>query len=260
MSQGQLQRPRDYQSSNKEPIKYSDVFSVSGALASKPIAPQDAATMQAAENIVLGQTQKGGPAAVMQSAAAVNERVGAVHHRQATNIARNEGVAVSETEIGGTRVITEEVGGQVVGRYVTPDVALRNAGSVLSRDAITIGEALEATALSIGDKPIDQSDAAAIQAAEMRATGTNEITPGGVAAMAQSAADVNPRVMLDENKTTLSDVLADATGRLQADKAVTREDAEGVIGAEIRNKPDMSTTIGGVAASIAAAARLNQSK
>lgn len=52
----------------------------------------------------------------------------------------------------------------------------------------------------------------------------------------------------------------DATGRLQADKAVTREDAEGVIGAEIRNKPDMSTTIGGVAATIAAAARLNQSK
>lgn len=97
---------------------------------------------------------------------------------------------------------------QVVGRYVTPDVPLRNARSVLSRDAITIGEALEATALSIGDKPIDQSDAAAIQAAEMRATGTNEITPGGVAAMAQSAADVNPRVMLDENKTTLSDVLA----------------------------------------------------
>lgn len=44
------------------------------------------------------------------------------------------------------------------------------------------------------------------------------------------------------------------------DKAVTLEDAEGVIGAEIWNKLDMSTTPGGLAASIAAAARLNQSK
>lgn len=42
-----------------------------------------------------------------------------------------------------------------------------------------------------------------------------------------------------------------------ADKAVTREDAEGVISAEKKNKRDMSTTPGGVAASMAAAARLN---
>jgi hypothetical protein len=52
----------------------------------------------------------------------------------------------------------------------------------------------------------------------------------------------------------------DASGRLPADKEVTREDAEGVISAEIRNKGDMSTTPGGVAAAIAAAARLNQNK
>lgn len=30
------------------------------------------------------------------------------------------------------------------------------------------------------------------------------------------------------------------------DKAVTREDAQGVIGAEVRNKADMSTTPGGL--------------
>ncbi|XP_075640408.1 LOW QUALITY PROTEIN: late embryogenesis abundant protein D-34 [Castanea sativa] len=150
---------------------------------------------------------------------------------------------------------------QVLGRYVTPDVPLWSSGNVLNRDSITIGEALEATALSCGDKPVDQGDAVAIQAAEMRATGTNEITPGGVASMAQySAADVNRRIMRDENKTTLCDVLADATARLPVDKAVTHEDAEGVIGAEIRNKLDMSSTPGGVAASMAAAARLNQSK
>lgn len=69
-----------------------------------------------------------------------------------------------------------------MGRYVTPDVPLRSSGNVLNRDSITIGEALEATALSCGDKPVDQGDAA----------GNNEITPGGVASMAQSAADVNP--------------------------------------------------------------------
>ncbi|KAK7814162.1 late embryogenesis abundant protein d-34 [Quercus suber] len=189
----QPQRPRDYHSScssKQEAIKYGDVFSVSGDLASKPIAPQDAATMQAAGNMVLGQTQKGGPAVVMQSAASVNERVGAVGHREATDIARNEGVAVQETQVGGgTRVITEEVGGQVLGRYVTPDVPLSST--------VTIGEALEAAALSCGDKPVIQGGAAAIQAAEMRATRTNEITPGGVASMAQYAADINPRCYND---------------------------------------------------------------
>lgn len=41
---------------------------------------------------------------------------------------------------------------------------------------------------------------------------------------------------------------------------MTREDAEGVIGAELRNNPNMSTTPGGVAASMAAAARLNQNQ
>ncbi|XP_059439731.1 late embryogenesis abundant protein D-34 [Corylus avellana] len=256
--QGQ-QRPRDEQRSHQEAIKYGDVFDVSGSLASKPIAPQDASTMQAAENLALGQTQKGGPEAVMQSAAAVNEKIGAVRHRDVSDIARDQGVTVREVDVGGTRVVSEEVGGQVVGRYVTPEVPLRSAAPALGRrDAVTIGEALEASALSAGDKTVDQSDAAAIQAAEVRATGTNEVTPGGVASMAQSAADVNPRIMLDQAKTRLSDVLSDASRWLVADKEVTREDAEGVISAEIRNKRDMSTTPGGVAAAITAAARLNQ--
>lgn len=49
-----------------------------------------------------------------------------------------------------------------------------------------------------------------------------------------------------------------AREKLGSDKAVTREDAEGVIGAELRNKADMRTKPGGVAASMAAAATLNQ--
>lgn len=52
--------------------------------------------------------------------------------------------------------------------------------------------------------------------------------------------------------------MKDATQKLPADKVVTREDAKAVIGAEIRNSPTMSTTRGGVAESLAAAARLNQ--
>lgn len=74
-------------------------------------------------------------------------------------------------------------------------------------DSITVGQALEATALTAGDKPIDQSDAAAIQAAEVRATGSTVIAPGGIAATAQSAADLNARIAGDEDKTTLADVL-----------------------------------------------------
>ncbi|KAM0998193.1 hypothetical protein ACFX13_008095 [Malus domestica] len=93
-------------------------------------------------------------------------------------------------------------------------------------------------------------------AAEMRATGRNEIAPGGVAAVAQYAASVNLR---DVNKTKLGDVLEDATQKLPADKPVTREDARAVIGAEIRNSPNMATTPGGGAESLAAAARLTRS-
>lgn len=72
-------------------------------------------------------------------------------------------------------------------------------------DPVTIGEALEASALGAGgDKPVDLSDAAAIQAAEV-ATGV--ILPGGIGAAAQSAATHNARTLGDEDKTMLGDVL-----------------------------------------------------
>ncbi|KAK9016532.1 hypothetical protein V6N11_079028 [Hibiscus sabdariffa] len=124
---------------------------------------------------------------------------------------------------------------------------------------ITIGEALEATALTAGKKPVEWSDAAAIQAAEVRATGRTSIMPGGVAAAAQSAATLNARATRDEDKTKLADILANATSKLPSDKPATRKDAEGVMGAETRNDPNLTTHPAGVSASIAAAARLNQS-
>ncbi|XP_058765462.1 late embryogenesis abundant protein D-34-like isoform X2 [Vicia villosa] len=133
-----------------------------------------------------------------------------------------------------------------------------DTGLVMDKNAITIGEALEVSALTrAGDKPLDQSDAAAIQAAEMRATGKNQTQQGGLGAMAQSAASRNSRTMPLQN-TTLADVVTGAREKLGADKAVTREDAEGVIGAELRNKDNTKTTPGGVAGSMAAAATLNQ--
>ncbi|CAJ1969321.1 unnamed protein product [Sphenostylis stenocarpa] len=255
MSQEQPERPQ----AKNDPIKYGDVFDVSGELASQPIAPKDAALMQATENQTLGQTQKGGPASVMQSAATINVRQGNVGRGDFSDVAKEHGLSVSETKVDGHRVITESVGRHVVGQFVEPEVPMETPGTALERDAITIGEALEASGVAgAGDKPVDESDAAAIQAAEMRATGKNETEAGGLGARAQSAATRNTRTVPDSQKTTLSDVLADAREKLPADKAVTREDAEGVIGAELRNKLDMRTTPGGVAASMAVAATINQ--
>ncbi|XP_068635983.1 late embryogenesis abundant protein D-34-like [Aristolochia californica] len=259
MSQEQLRREDD-------PIKYGEVFDVSGDLAAEKVAPRDAAMMQSAENLVLGQTKKGGPAAVMQSAADYNEQISKAGHTEASKIAGERGVTVAEADTpGGLRVVTESVGGQVVGQCVEPMPAARAATMAINQPAmtlesetITIGEALEASAMTRGGKPVDQSDAAAIQAAEVRATGSNIIKAGGVAATAQSAATANTRTTRDEAKTTLAEVLSDATRKLPRDKPVTRQDAEGVISAELRNNPNLATHPGGVAASMAAAAKLNE--
>ncbi|KAJ7954877.1 Late embryogenesis abundant protein D-34 [Quillaja saponaria] len=221
MSQEQPRRPQASQAAEhkEDPIKYGDVFNVFGDLAKKPIAPEDAAMMQSAENMMFGKTQKGGPASVMQSAATRNEQ--------------------SETDIPGRRIVTESVAGQVLGQYVEATPIVQPTAQVANQNTITIGQALEATAQTEGNKAVDQSDAAAIQAAEVRATGSNVITPGGLAATAQSAAAYN-------------------AGVERADKAATRQDAEAVVGAELRNNLRLATHPGGVAVSVTAAARLNE--
>ncbi|TXG72063.1 hypothetical protein EZV62_000642 [Acer yangbiense] len=254
MSQGKPRRP---QAAEQEvPVKYGDIFNVSGELADKPVKPEDASMMQTAESTVFGKTKKGGPASAMQSAADQNERAGLVSHHDVTDIAGEQGVSVTETDVPGSRIITEAVGGQVFGQYVEPTPVA--AVGAVQQGSITIGEALEATAQTAIDKPVDQSDAAAIQAAEVRATGSNVIIPGGLAASAQSAAAHNESVYRDEDKIKLGAVLTGATRRLAADKAATRQEAEGVVSAELRNNPNVATHPGGVAASVAAAARLNE--
>ncbi|WVZ60541.1 hypothetical protein U9M48_010549 [Paspalum notatum var. saurae] len=268
MSQGQPRRPlgdaQQAQQDHQPPVKYGDVFDVSGELADRPVAPRDAALLQSAEQAVLGQTQKGGPAAVLQSAAALNSRAGHVGRGQITGPAADAGATVTEAELPGRRVVTESVGGQVVAKLVAPArVVLTEPLGALDQDAaVTIGRALEAVAATAaGDKPVDQGDAAAVQAAEMCAAGSRGVTvPGSVASSAQAAADRNARTARDEDKAKLRDVLSGAREKMPADKGATREDAERAVSAEIRNKPDLATTRGGVADAVTTAARLNQER
>ncbi|KAF8097955.1 hypothetical protein N665_0278s0016 [Sinapis alba] len=153
--------------------------------------------------------------------------------------------------------VAEASGGQAEGEVNQKKVV---ANLSASEGTITIGEALEAAVLTAGNKPVEWSDAAAIQAAEVRATGRTNIMPGGVAASAQSAATLNARANSEDDKTTLADVLTGASSKLPSDKPATRKDAEGVTGAEMRNDPHLTTYPTGVAASVAAAARINQAK
>ncbi|XP_031473473.1 late embryogenesis abundant protein D-34-like [Nymphaea colorata] len=131
MSQRQPQRPSDTPQgqTRTEPIKYGDVFDVSGGLSEQPVAPRDAAMMQSAESRTLGEIPKGGAAATMQSAARRNENAGLVDHDE-RSAAAQERMTVSERAVPGGRVVTESVGGQVVEEYETPV-------PVTSRPAVT---------------------------------------------------------------------------------------------------------------------------
>ncbi|GMJ11807.1 hypothetical protein HRI_004849900 [Hibiscus trionum] len=134
----------------------------------------------------------------------------------------------------------------------------RSGGAGGPGNPITIGEALEATALTAGKKPVDWSDAAAIQAAEVRATGHSSIIAGGVGAAAESAANHNAKAATEEEKIKLSDILSNARDKLPSDRAATKADAEEVRAAEMRNiDPTLATRPWCVSASVATAARLN---
>ncbi|CAN6297796.1 unnamed protein product [Urochloa humidicola] len=161
MSQGQPRRPQgEAPQFPDQPITYGDVFDVKGELASRAVAPRDAAVaalLQSAEQTVLGQTQRSGPAAVMQSAAALNARAGHVGKGEITGPAADAGATVTEAEISGRRVVSESVGGQVVANFVAPArVAAAHPAGALGKDAVTVGRALEAVAATAaGDRPVD---------------------------------------------------------------------------------------------------------
>lgn len=236
-----------------EPITYGDIFSVSGEVEKEPITVKDAALMQSAETRAVGRSHKGSAAAIMQSAAEINERFGLVDRNRET-IAAAEGMAVIETQVPGQVVCTEFVAGQPVHSEIKP---VSTQHSVAAIDAITIGQALAAAAMKKGDKPIDSNDARAIQCAEKRATGNPLAQKGGLAATAQAAAELNPRVN-DVGKTTLSNILLAASEDLPADKAVTTEDAEKIMETEARGSPYGHPQSGGIGETMQAAAKLNE--
>lgn len=77
----------------------------------------------------------------------------------------------------------------------------------LDREFVTIGEALEAVALSAGNHPVDSADAAAIEAAEKRALGVDTLPKGGLGEEAHQAAEFNAKILQVEIRTTMDDIL-----------------------------------------------------
>lgn len=150
---------------------------------------------------------------------------------------------------------------QVMAQFTVPVPGREVADAT---DAVTLGEALEAAAqTSAGDKPVDLADAAAVQAAETRATGLGGNVRGGVAAAAQRAAETNARRAEDGGKVTLRDVVGGgAEAGMPANKVATREDAREVAAAAARNagKGHRAGGGGGVAEAVVAAADMNEGR
>ncbi|OEL19219.1 hypothetical protein BAE44_0019762 [Dichanthelium oligosanthes] len=181
------------------------------------------------------------------------------------------GLRVTEIDLpAGRRMVTASAGGHVMAQFTVP-VPDRNVAE--ATDAVTVGEALQAAAqTSAGDKPVDLADAAAVQAAEMRATGLGGNVPGGVAAAAQQAAQRNMHEAggggHDGSKVMrLRDVVGDAAAVLPANKVATREDADKVAAAAARNEGKRAGAggvggggNGGVVEAVAAAADMNEGR
>ena len=120
MSQEQPRRSREKQE-QWDPIRYGDVFEVSGELASKPVAPHDAGLMETAEKTVFGETQLGGTATVMRAAANLNVRAGLVDREinDPTKVSVAQGVSVTQTDVPGRRIFTESVDGRTGTTFTT---------------------------------------------------------------------------------------------------------------------------------------------
>lgn len=258
--QQQLRRPRR----GEGPIRYCDVFDISDGdqLAGKPISPRDASAMQSAENKAFGQTVKGGPASLMQSAATKNVQAGLVGPNDSSDAVPGEQQRVGEPHVHVPMATSSSSTPERSDDRGRDDVTPGGA-------AITIGEALEAAAGSMGEKPVDHHDAAAISAAEMRATGMNAASPDSLGVAAEAAAMVNDRIMDNADKTTVSEIIKDAKSKLSRDKPVDRRDAALVTAAEMKGEAEgvnvitddvskRSMTPGGVAHAVSSAARINQ--
>ncbi|KAH7424608.1 hypothetical protein KP509_11G015400 [Ceratopteris richardii] len=209
MSQMEQQQQMQVPALSDGPVTYGHLFNVEGELAKQPITPKDASLMQCAETMMRGGTSKDSAAAAMQRAADQNVRMGALPTAHDRSLIGSEGVTAIESILPSEVVHTEVVDGQPI---LSVSIAVPMTPSVAAaQEMITIGKALEAAAKLVGEKAIEPSDASAIQSAEKRATGVALIAPGGMAATAQAAAELNPRVE-DYSKTTIADVLTAMAG------------------------------------------------
>lgn len=157
--------------------------------------------------------------------------------------------------------IVDDRGGQ---KQHGADAGQRSEDSGNQPTAVTIGEALQGVALSpAGDRPVDHADAAAVRAAESRATGQREVVPGGVAAAAQRAVEANAEARSEGEKaepttTLIRDVLGNASAVMPANKAATWEDAMAVAAASAAREG--GGNMGEVVDAVAAAAEMNDGR
>ncbi|XP_066327778.1 late embryogenesis abundant protein D-34-like [Miscanthus floridulus] len=176
---------------------------------------------------------------------------------------RGNDLHVEETTLpAGRRMVTASAGGQVMAQFAVPVPGRTVAGAT---DAVTIAKAIDAAAQTpAGDKPVDLADAAAAQAAEMRATGLRGNVRGGVAAREQQALETNAKRAVEggggDKQVTLRDVVRGAAGApMPADKVATREDAQMVAAAAARNV-GKGAGAGAIADAVVAAADMNEGR
>ena len=131
------------------------------------------------------------------------------------------------------------------------DGACREQEEPVATEKVTVGQALQAAALSPArGRPVDRAYASAVETAEKSAPGLSRAVPGGVAAAARRAAVANEHGAA----VAVRDVLGGAAAGTPGDRAATWVDAEKVAAATGRGGGGM----GEVADALAAAAQINE--
>ncbi|XP_023633394.1 LOW QUALITY PROTEIN: late embryogenesis abundant protein 50 [Capsella rubella] len=145
--------------------------------------------------------------------------------------------------------------------YAGPTEQNSTAAEALVGRSTTLTEALKAAAMNVGRKPVETTDVAAIKEVEARAIGGRDIEShgpwGGVTAVASRAVSRNKKIVKEDEKTNLRDVMSEIDVRVTRDREVTSEDAEAVVQAELTHSPFNDIIPGGVAESVTAAYKLN---
>jgi hypothetical protein len=183
---------------HEKPVTYGDVFSgIPADLASEPIKPRDAALMQSAETVGLGQVVKGGPAAAMQSAAAHNVNAGLVDVNSQTTTTPAQAQQQQEPQ--------------------QQQQQQQQQGQLREREerAVTYGDVFSGVRGELASEPIKPKDASSMQRVET--VGLGQVVKGGPAAAMQSAAahNVNAGLVDVNSQTTTTPVAAQHQEQLQ---------------------------------------------